>query len=135
MSWPPTMELSSTPPIIGASCSPELVGLAEGTGDDRYGHCSERQVDVENPPPGEMVDEEAAEHRSKERGKSPDGSEQALVPAALARRYQIADRGDHRHHQAAAPDSLQKTESDELGHAPAHAAERGSGQKHHDRAL
>src|SRR6266702_1239967 len=107
----------------------------ESAADDRHGQYPERQVDVKDPSPGQLVDEEAAEQRSDQGGEPPYRSEQTLVATAIARRYQVADRGDDRNHQASAADALHEAEADELGHGPAHPAERRSGQEHHDRRL
>ncbi len=82
-----------------------------------------------------MVDEEAPEQGPDQSREAPYRAEQTLVAAAIARRNQVADRGDDRNHQATAADSLHEAEADELGHGPAHPAERRSGQEHDDRRL
>ena len=55
---------------------------------------AQRQVDVEDPAPREVVDEEAAEQRPDHGRDAEDGAEEPLVLAALARRHDVAD---HRH--------------------------------------
>ena len=53
---------------------------------------ADRQVDVEDPAPREVVDEEAAEQRPDHGRDAEDRAEEALVAAALARRDDVADR-------------------------------------------
>ena len=53
---------------------------------------AERQVDVEDPAPREVVDEEAAEQRADDRRDAEDRAEEPLVAAAVARRDDVADR-------------------------------------------
>src|SRR5580704_1218445 len=66
-----------------------------GSGQD-HGYRYERdgtdwQVDVEHPPPGQVVHEEPAEQRTDHARDPKDGTERALVPAPLARRDDVAD--------------------------------------------
>ena len=67
---------------------------------------AERQVDVEDPAPGEVVDEEAAEQRTGDDGDAEHAAEQALVAAAVARRDEVADDGHRHDEQAAAAEPL-----------------------------
>src|SRR5262249_50624340 len=64
-----------------------------------------------------------------------DGAEEALVPASLARRDDVADHGDRRHEQAAAAQPLERAEGDQLGHVLADPPERRADEEDHDRAL
>ena len=75
---------------------------------------ADRQVDVEDPAPGQVVDEEAAEQRADHRRDAEDGAEEALVAAALARRDDVADHGDRDHDQPAAAEPLERAEGDQL---------------------
>jgi hypothetical protein len=53
--------------------------------------CTGWQVNIENPPPRKMIDEEPAEQRADDRGNSESGPKYALVAAALTRRDEIAN--------------------------------------------
>src|SRR5436189_45198 len=82
----------------------------------RLGEAADGEVDVEDPAPGEVVDEEAADQRP-DHGRDPeDAAEVALVAAALARRDDVADDRDRRHHQASAAEPLEAAERDQLRH-------------------
>ena len=109
-----------------------------GVEDDRdhgEGERADREVDVEDPPPREVVDEEAAEERADHRRHAEDGAEEALVAAAVARRDHVADHGDGGHDQPTRPEPLEGAEPDQLGHVLAQPAERRADEKDHDRDL
>jgi hypothetical protein len=50
------------------------------------------QIDVEDPAPGQGVGQIAAEKRAGDAADREYAGEQSLIAAALARRYQVADR-------------------------------------------
>jgi hypothetical protein len=104
-------------------------------GDHGQRHEPERQIDVEDPAPGQLIDEEAAEQRPDQSRQAPNAAEQPLIAPPLARRNEIADHRDRRHHQAAAADPLHEAEGDELDHVAAQAASSRPRQEHHDRRL
>ena len=81
------------------------------------------QVDVEDPTPGEVFGEQAAEQRTDHRGDAEHGPEQPHVTASFARRDDVADDGHDEHHQPAAADPLQCSEADQLRHALRQAGE------------
>ena len=107
----------------------------EGGADHGERDEADRKVDVEDPAPGEVVDEEPAEQRPDHRRDAEDGAEVALVPAALARRDDVADDGDRHHDQAAGTEPLERAEADQLGHVLAEPAQHRAGQEDHDRRL
>jgi hypothetical protein len=114
----------------------DLVGASvEGGSDHGERDQPDRDVDVEDPAPGEVVDEEAAEQRPDHGRDAEDAAEEALVAAALARRDDVADHGDRDHEQAAAAQSLDRPEEDQLGHVLADSAQRGADEEDHDRRL
>ena len=96
---------------------------------------ADRQVDVEDPAPREVVDEEAAEQRADDRRDAEDGAEDALVAAAVARRDDVADDGDRRRDQAARAEPLHRAERDQLGHVLRDPAEHRADQEDDDRDL
>src|SRR5271169_5392576 len=94
---------------------------------------TDRQVDVEHPPPGQVVDEEPAEQRTDDARDPEDGTERALVPAPLARRDDVADDRLCQHYQAAAADPLDSAERDQLNHAARQPRQRRADQEDDDR--
>ena len=91
------------------------------------------QVDVEDPAPGEVVDEEAAEQRAGDRRDREDGADQAHVAAALARRDDVGDDRLRADHESAGADSLQRPEADQLPHRLREAGEHRAGEEDQDR--
>ena len=92
---------------------------------EREGRDADRHVDVEHPPPRQLGDEQAAEHRPEggrqrggdgEDGRGPD----ALVGREHPVEHRHPDRGEH-----AAGGALEDPERDQLGQARGHAAQRG----------
>ena len=79
---------------------------AEDRADDDESDRSDRQVDVEDPAPREVVDEESAEQRPDDRRHAEDGAEDPLVAAAIARRDHVADHRDRRDDEAAGAEAL-----------------------------
>ena len=106
---------------------------------DRAGHeqgeDAERHVDVEDPAPGQVVGEEAAQQRAGDAGGPEDGAEEPLVAAALTG---ADDVGDDRHGQDDEPtgaDALDGPEGDERAHRRGHARQDAAGQEDHDGRL
>ena len=91
------------------------------TGDDEEGHSADRDVDVEDPAPREVVDEDPAQQRSDDAGETEDGAEQADVLAPLPRRDDVTDDGLSAHHEAAAPEPLDRPEHDQFDQRVAQA--------------
>ena len=96
---------------------------------------SDRQVHVEDPAPGQVVDEEAAQQRADHGRHAEDGAEESLVAAALAGREDVADDRQRQHDQPAAAQALQGAERDQLGHVLADSAQHRADQEQHDRRL
>ena len=103
--------------------------------DHEQGDRPDRDVHVEDPAPGEVVDEEAAEQWADHGRDAEHGAEVALVLAALARWDHIADHGEGHDDQTARSQALHGPKADQLGHVLAEAAERGADQEDHDRGL
>jgi hypothetical protein len=110
-------------------------GRLERDGDHAQRDEPDREVDVEDPAPREVIDEEAAEERPDHRRDAEHGAEVALVAAALPRWNDVPDDGDRDDDQAAAAEALQGTEGDQLLHVLAEAAERGADEEDRDRRL
>ena len=107
----------------------------EDRADHDHRHRGDRQVDVEDPAPREVVDEEAAEERADDRRDAEDRTEDALVTAAVARRDDVADDGDRRRDQAARAEPLDRPERDQLGHVLRDPAEHRADEEDDDRDL
>ena len=76
----------------------------------------ERQVDPEDRPPAERVDEERPQRRPGERRRAPDGAEESLDAGALLEREDVAEDRQHDRHDAARAEALEAAEDDELRH-------------------
>src|SRR5205823_2555146 len=81
--------------------------------DDDERETADRQVDVEDPAPGRVVDDQPADRRADDRGGREGRADQALVAAAVARRDDVADRGDRERDQAARANALDPAEDGE----------------------
>ena len=75
----------------------------EGDRDHRQRGDPDGQVDVEDPPPRQVVDEEPSEQRADHRRDAEHRAEEPLVAAAVARREDVADDGHGGHDQPSAP--------------------------------
>ncbi len=95
----------------------------------------EWDVDPEDPSPGEMRGEITAEQRSGDAGDAEDGAKDALVPAAFARRHDVADDGLTQDRESAAAQSLDRPKDDQSGQTLAETAERRSDQEDDDGRL
>lgn len=95
-----------------------------GAGDDQGEH-PDGEVDVEHPPPRQMVHEEPADQRADHAGAGEHGAGAVLVAAPLPRRDEFADDGQRHRHQPARAESLHGAEGDQLAH--------GLGQPRHHR--
>ena len=95
----------------------------EDDADDHERDDPDRDIDVEDPAPRQVVDEESAEQRPDHRGDPEDRAEEPLVPAPLAGRDDVADHRDRRHDQPAGAEALEGAEGDQLGHVLREAAE------------
>ena len=93
----------------------EVPGNLDRDDDERDG--ADRDIDVEDPAPGELLDEDAAEQRSDDARDAEDGAEEPLVAAALAGRDDVADDRLGADHQPAAAETLDRPEGDQLDHA------------------
>ena len=83
---------------------------------DDDGEDADRDVDVEDPAPAEIVGEIATDDGTDDRGDAEDPGKDALQPGALGRRVEIGDGSEHAREENAAEDSLKRAERDELGH-------------------
>ena len=102
-------------------------------GDDQDGERADRHVDVEDPAPREVVDEEAAEQRPGDRCDSEDGADQAHVAPSLPRRDDVGDDRLRPDHQSSGADPLQCAEADQLAHRLREPGQHRSGEEDQDR--
>ena len=101
--------------------------------DDQDGERTDRHVHVEDPAPGKVVDQEAAEQRAGDRCDGEHGADQAHVAAALAGRDDVRDDRLRAHHQAAGADPLKGAKADQLPHRLREPGEHRAGQEDQDR--
>jgi hypothetical protein len=97
-----------------------VTGLAQPAGQHsrrhHQGDDADRQVDVEHPPPRQVVHEEPANQRPEHAGHPERGAEDALVAAAFAGRHDVPDDGLRADDQPAAAEPLNRAERDQLDH-------------------
>jgi hypothetical protein len=105
------------------------------TGDHDERNQPDRHVDVEDPAPGQVIDEHPAEQRAHNARHAEDGTEQAHVAAALAGRDDVADDRLGADHQTTAAEALDRAERDELDHGVAEPGQNRAGEEDHDRGL
>ena len=103
--------------------------------DDDQRDDADRHVDVEDPAPGELLDEDAAEQRADDARHAEHRAEQALVAAALAGRDDVADDRLGADHQPAAAEALDGAEGDQLDHGVAEPRQDRADQEDHDGGL
>jgi hypothetical protein len=90
---------------------------------DRHGHDADRDVDLEDPPPAEVVGDEATRGGADDRAEAEHAAEQALDAAAILGREEVANDCEDGGEQHAAEDALDASEHDQLRHVlrqPAH---------------
>src|ERR1019366_5220906 len=112
-----------------------LPGQVEDQAGRDQGGDADGNVDVEDPAPGGVVDEEAAEQRPGHRGQSKDGAEVPHVAAALAGGDDVARDLPGAYEKSPCADALEGPEPDQLDHVLGEPAEHGSDQEDDDRAL
>ena len=95
----------------------------------------EREVDVEDPAPRGVVDEQPADQRPQHGGHPEQRAEQPLVATAVGRRDHVADDRLGADHQPSTADPLQRAEGDQLAHRLAQARQGGADEKDHDGGL
>ena len=101
---------------------PPCARRPERPADDDQHDEPERQIDIEDPAPAQMLDEEPADQRAEHGREAEDAAKDALELATLARRYEIADDRHRGHDQSAAAEALQRAKDDELHHRAAEPA-------------
>src|SRR5215211_6526517 len=96
-----------------------------GDDEDERGD-AERHVDVEEPPPGEVVGDPTSDQRSRDGGDSEDGPYVAHVPAALSGAYDVADNGLGEGHDSAHPKALHGAGGDQPPEALCRPCQNGA---------
>jgi hypothetical protein len=102
----------------------------DGQRDRADGH-----VDIENPAPGQVVHEHAAQQRADDAADAEHGAEQADVLAPFPGRDDVPDDGLGAHHQATGTQPLDRAERDQHEHGVADPGQDRAGQENDDRGL
>ena len=108
---------------------------AQHHGGHDQGGDAQRQVDVEDPPPAQLIGEETAEQRTAHAGQREHRPEVALVAAPLAGGDEVTDDRHGEHHQPAPAKPLQSPEGDQLANVLRQAGQHRAGQEDGDRGL
>ena len=103
--------------------------MRETNTDHNHGGRTNRQVDVEDPVPGQSLGDHAAEQRSGDAAGGEDAGEQTLIAAAFPWRNEVADNGLRQGDQASGAQPLYGTEQDQLRHASGQTAKGRPGEK------
>ena len=96
---------------------------------------TDRDVDVEDPTPGQLLDEDAPEQRPDHAGQPEHRTEQALIAATFTGRDDVADDRLGTDHQSAAAEPLDGPEGDQLDHGMAEPGQDRAGQEDDDGGL
>ena len=86
---------------------------------------ADRNIDVEDPAPAEIVGEVATDGRSDDGGEAEDPAEDALQLGTLRGRVEVTDGGEDAREEDPSEHALQGTEADELGHVLGLSAQCG----------
>ena len=114
--------LSKTAPATSMRCCRRTT-CSENLRNRDQAASAQRNVDEEDPPPVQIVDEESAERWSHDCRYGPDAGDVTLNAGAFGHRVDIADdRHRGRLHRAGA-ESLQGSKCDQSRHAPGDAAQ------------
>lgn len=106
-----------------------LLGSRRDQGDDEGGD-ADRDVDVERPLPGEVVDEVATEQWTGDSREAEDGTERSHVLATLIGGDDVGDDRLRQDHQTTTAETLQCAEHDEHPEVGGErAADRGEGEQ------
>ncbi len=123
----------------GAEVVDDVVDPGEGTrqhdGGHHQGDGSDRQVDVEDPPPGQVGHDEPTDQGADDTGHPEHGAEEAHVAAPFARRDNIADDRLGSDHEPTSSNALEGPECDQLEHRGAQPGEDGANEEDDDGGL
>ena len=95
----------------------------------------DRDVDVEDPVPGKLVDENAPQQGTDDARHTEHRPEKSLVAPAFAGRDDVSDDRLSADYQSAAPETLYGPERDQLGQGLAKPRERRPAEEDDDRRL
>ncbi len=118
--------------------NPMLTRLTTGSQGQRQheqGSRAKRQIDVENPAPGQGLDKKTAQQGSGHAAHPKDGAEHTLIASELTWRHDIGDDSLGEYEDAPTSQPLQAAEENEFGQVLAEAAQRRSEEKEHNRRL
>ena len=108
------------------------VNHGQQSADQVKGNEAHRDVDEEDPVPGDVVGQDSAQKRTDEEGDTEHAAEQALVFAALGRGEEVTNHGKGDREQGACAETLNAPEEDQLPHRLAQARQHRSDQEQDD---
>ena len=106
-------------------------GFKEHSAEDECRH-PDGKIDVEDPAPGEVGDEQAAENRTEGWRKRRWDRENARSSHSVGRRKDPVEHGHSNGGKHSAADALEDTEQHELGHVGGKPAQRRGEREDHD---
>ena len=118
--------------IIDAHLPAGPTHVGQEAPDDGQGDEADRDVDEEDPVPGELVGQKAAQPRSQQERDAEDEAEESLVLAALGRGEQVTDHRQRDREERTGAKALDAAEEDELPHLLAQAGQRRPDQEQRD---
>src|SRR5437660_5478068 len=98
-------------------------------GDHNQRDRANREINVEDPAPGEVIDKEPSKQGPGNACEAIDCAEHALVATALTWRYDIRNDGLGEHNQSTASQPLQGAKKNQFGHVLADAAQHRANEK------
>ncbi len=118
--------------VVDAVLAPDVLEpVQRAVGDDQRDD-AQRDVDEEDPVPGQVVDEEPAEQRTGDRGDGEHRAEVALVATPLPRGDDVADDRERQRHETAGAEALDAPRRDELPHLGGQPGQHRADEEHDD---
>src|SRR2546426_3944432 len=101
-------------------------------GNEGHRHDPDGEVDVKDPPPAQLVGEQAAEVGPHDAGQREDAAEQTLIARSVRRNEEVGNYGKCRRRQRGGADPLEDAERDQLPHGSRETGQRRPREKDHD---
>jgi hypothetical protein len=106
--------------------------MGKNRNDEEKGQAAERNIDIKNEAPVEVIRNEPTQGRTENTGKAEHGSQKPHVFAPFSWGKELSDNDEGTRHKNASAHALKTAESAQLGHGPGKAAEGGAEKKEAD---